>query len=723
MELKTPYDPLHPSEAELLDYIENSSGRYIQSGIVASSGKSDVTVRAAFLTWLLIKLTSTKPPIVELNLTGAIIEGILDLSGLTISVSPHFLNCQFPDGILLKDAEVPGFYVHGGVVQGIDADRAKVKGSLGLTAVEVRRQLRLCGAKIGGNLNLRRSKIFGEDATESKLIALFADGLEVTGNVLMSDHFSSAGEVKLNGCKIGRDLNLAGASLRARDSSSLSLNGTQVAGSVYLNQAPWATNPDGTRFCSIGTIQLAGARIDGELNCEGGLFIAASFARPPISTTADHADSDMTIKGSNLLVGGAVRLCDGFYSRGFMHFVSASIGSDLLCDGCFFDYPCGDAIELDGATVGGGLYFGSGRKSRYKGGKLVGSFEIISQTNGFFSLSNMQIKQGLYVRGLIFRPVPFRKPATELERKGNCGIVASFAQIAGGVELKIGLPSREPRGSGSGVEIDFEQATIDVLTDSKESWGHVSAPNLVGLTYRGITSLQSNEMWRCDLLDRQHGASSEIREPPGRRFLPFHPQPYLELAKAMASVGYLPTATKILIRLERAQTRFSKFGFWWRRGRELQSIATSYGYRPFRAIYALLIWTLVTGYVFSTSPCGQIVDTTPDKSIGSVIGSAVYCDKAGSDFSPYIYALDTLTPIVDLHQKSRWLVQVPSARPWGRAFDSLTQGLNTALVQFWDAVRVSLAPMCALMNPYIGWVLGSLFVAGVAGLLRKGSSS
>jgi hypothetical protein len=717
----TPYDPLHPAEAQLLHHVEDSARRYMHSVIVDASGHFDTAVRASFLTWLLIGLAGRMPPVVELNLTGASVEGIFDLSGLTISAAPQFFNCRFGDGILLKDAEVPAFQIHGGHVQGIDADRVSVKGSLALTSVEVRRQLRLCGAKIGGNLNLRLSRILGEDAQDPHLIALFADGLQVAGSVLMSNRFGAVGEIRLHGCKVERNLDLSGALLRARDSVTISLNGGHICGSVYLQQRQWSTNPDGARFCSMGRVQLVNTRIDGEFDCEGGVFIAPRFSRPRIAQISDDTDSDISIVANSLSVGGAVRLCNGFYTKGYMHFVSAAIGSDLLCDGCFLDYPCGDAIELDGATVGGAVYFCLGKKYRYKRNAPTYSTDVPARTNGFLDMQNAQIKQGLYLSGLIFQPLPRRRPADDLERRGNCGVVASFANISGGIVLKIGAPSGKPEGAGTGIEIDLQHATIDVLEDSKESWDRVTAPNLAGLTYQAITSLHRSEMWRCDLLDRQHGPVSGIVEPPGRRFVPFHPQPYLELAKAMQSAGYLSTATGVLIRLEKSHTRFGKLGFWKRLGRKTLFVTAGYGYRPIQAIGLLALLMVATGLIFATAPCGQIIDSMQEKRIAFKSGSAVYCDKSGPDFSPFIYALDTLTPIVDLHQKSRWIVQSPSMEPWIRAFDSTGQGENSTLDRLGSAARESLAPIFALINTYLGWVMATLFVASVAGLLRKGN--
>ena len=63
-------------------------------------------------------------------------------------------------------------------------------------------------------------------------------------------------------------------------------------------------------------------------------------------------------------------------------------------------------------------------------------------------------------------------------------------------------------------------------------------------------------------------------------------------------------------------------------------------------------------------------------------------------FLPPIYVLDTLLPIVDLHQESNWVPARP--RPWGEWYERLTWGLIA-----W------------------GWILTTAVVAGIGSLWRK----
>ena len=57
--------------------------------------------------------------------------------------------------------------------------------------------LRLCGAEIRGNLDMRGCCLEAKPGDDKP--SLFADGIKVHGSILLSDSFRSFGEVRLNG--------------------------------------------------------------------------------------------------------------------------------------------------------------------------------------------------------------------------------------------------------------------------------------------------------------------------------------------------------------------------------------------------------------------------------------------------------------------------------------------------------------------------------------------
>jgi hypothetical protein len=82
-----------------------------------------------------------------------------------------------------------------------------------------------------------------------------------------------------------------------------------------------------------------------------------------------------------------------------------------------------------------------------------------------------------------------------------------------------------------------------------------------------------------------------------------------------------------------------------------------------------------------------------------------------------IYALDTLIPIVDLNQKKNWVVeplslQSSSARhKWD--WREIPTDLWKDIPPLWSAGAL------VFFNTFFGWLMTTLFVAGVSGLVRR----
>jgi hypothetical protein len=199
----------------------------------------------------------------------------------------------------------------------------------------------------------------------------------------------------------------------------------------------------------------------------------------------------------------------------------------------------------------------------------------------------------------------------------------------------------------------------------------------------------------------------------------FEPSSYLWLAKIMRQSGYDDAATDVLIRLERRRTKFGDFGPLGRLGRHMLFLVIRYGYRPIHAIWALLLWTAFTTWVFASAaigPEGQIVDTSAKTDAPPSVPAASY-----HDFHPFFLALDTVIPVVDLHQKSRFEIKLPSLSYWQQAWRETGNETRGVTAHVWRAFLQFLVPLLGFLNLFIGWTLGGLFAAGVTGSLRRGN--
>ncbi|TAN53640.1 MAG: hypothetical protein EPN26_06780, partial [Rhodospirillales bacterium] len=147
--------------------------------LAAFDGDNKPKVRAEFLTALVcgeIENKSIHPK--GLQVGGIEIEGEFDLEERENVPSLLFWDCYFPDGLLLRGANLKHLDLAGcRIEKGIFADRLKVAGSVFLrNGFEAKGEVRLPGAEIGGSLDCHGAK-FEND----KGIALNADGLKVAG--------------------------------------------------------------------------------------------------------------------------------------------------------------------------------------------------------------------------------------------------------------------------------------------------------------------------------------------------------------------------------------------------------------------------------------------------------------------------------------------------------------------------------------------------------------
>jgi hypothetical protein len=721
-----PFSGLRPVEDRLWRAVVRAGGTLERAVEVDAADATAKSVRGDFLAWLLAEgAAKAAPLLVRLTLMGAGVDGPFDLRGLRLTLTPRFVGCALPN-VELCDATIVGFEMLAGTASTVDADRLSTNGALTIRATVdhdqvpkayggepvIQRQLRLNGATIRGNLDLRGCLIHGEEPSDG--IALFADGLTVLGNALIGDGFSARGEVRLNGCQIGRNLDFSGARLVTRDRRSLTAAQARISGSLLLCQTePRLTNRQGAAFSSIGIVALTGTQIAGDFDCDGGRFTAPGFASPP--PPGDDPDAALAVRAAGLAVGGVIWMGKGFYARGCVHLVNAKVGSDLQCQGGHFDHPGDLALEADGIQVGGTTFFEHGARLRCRAGQSLPSAPLPARTSGFLSFNYARLEQGLYIDGLVFRPRSRVIPPPELDRRGSSGLLGDLATIRG--DFRLHQVKRIGSAPGSGIEFTLRQAKADVLDDESESWAVAATLNVTAFEYNAIRGLKPDDDWRCDLLDRHYVA--DRHRPAEERATQFEPQPYLRLAKIMQQAGFGAAATRTRIRLEVAQTRAGDFGWWRRLWRHLLWLTTRYGYQPIHAIWALLLWTLFSTWAFAYAtigPEGQIVDTKAKTNSPSSMPAASH-----REFHPFFLALDTVIPVVDLHQKNRFEIKSPSLAYWRQAWRETGYDARAVGPHVWRAFLQFLVPLLGFANLFIGWTLGGLFAAGVSGWLRRGN--
>lgn len=733
--LQNAFPDARPTERALWEALNGSTPGESRAVAVVASFEDD-TVRGPFLRWFLLEaMPAKKLPIIRVELQGATIRGRLDLAGTKLDYLLRFRECDFQDAVDLDDARIFGVDLLGGTATKICCDRLVATGSLrlcgadefGNTAGPRIARISLHGAKISGNLDLRRATLTNPDATDDDDPPLHADGLTVSGSILLRDGFTASGEISLNGCKIQRNLDCTSATLTNPDGHSLSAAGAEITGTAYFCYEP-SGDPGrpGRRFVSIGTLRLDGAKIQGDLDCTGAHFTARAFHGAP----ADADDEDVyALTADDLTVGANVMFVSdfdppapgSFIAKGVVSIINARVGGDFDCKGAVFELAGEEALWADGITVSAETCFNG------------------VKTDGILRFLQASLKQGLSVKNATFNPTHICRDwfgadtliRSELDGTA-CGIYARSATIGGTFTweevTKTAGRKRNP------FWLYLQGAKADEFEDDEESWVALDRFGITDFIPGRIPNL-TNHWGRLAQIDREYAILNEdfdSNRALGLRILwralqpwrdraadvayaaaRFRPQPYIQLARTLRAAGYDTAAKDVLVHLERNRTRYSDFGAGLQLWRWLLDATIHYGYSPFKPVIILLVWAAVCSAFFQTAfDNGRIISIKELQATASGQGgSSAKGQSIG--FNPLIYALDTLVPIVDLNQKKNWIVnplsrdqESPQRASWAiapwRVVDFLPQGTGWLIV----------------FNTFFGWLMTTLFVAGIGGLLR-----
>jgi len=745
-ELQGPFADLRPTETALYNALNSTSVEQFRR-ISLSAVTIDARVRGAFVRWLVAEaIPSRKLPITLVELSNAVIDSKLDLAGTKLKLLLRFIDCKFEAKIILDEAKIIGFDLLGGSAKTIAAEGLTASGSLRLCGTERFgsgqgpriTQLRLSGAKINGNLDLHRAALTGFDNS-----ALLADGLTVGGNILLNDGFTAEGEVRLDGSKIQGNLDCTGATLSNKNGSSLSADAAEVTGSVYLRAGDLP-------FTSVGVVNFEVAKIEGDLDCSGGHFTATAFSKdePP------QAEQDVyAIIAHNLKVGADIKFMKKgtaaqpkFVAKGVVALLNAQIGGDVRCDEGHFEFPGEVALWADGIIVSATMYLDS------------------AETDGILRFSQAALKLGLSAEKVVFNPSQryrgWFKDASQFDLgEKACGIYAPDAAIGGVFSWREIRKISQAGAEGNPCWLHLSGAKIDVMRDDPGSWNELDRFDITDCNYERLSDEKPSEAtdWRLQQLDREYAILNGSRlqnwtlgwrafwgalqvqaikllqlsnldlaayvegelerhrakqiEEAGRRF---KPQPYLQLARTLSAAGHQNSAKTVLTRLERNRIRYS--GYWAPRQlwQWFLDATLRYGYSPFRPVLILGVWALICAFLFQIAfDHGQIVSIRERQS-SSGSGSLL----PEYTFNPVIYSIDTLVPIVDLNQKRNWIVDPLSSHPRLRNRQADWLGSAAGVLDSLPHLTGGLI----VFNTFFGWLMTSLFAAGITGLTKESNS-
>ena len=657
------------------------------------------------------------------NANGAVVAGDFDLGGSTIrGALTTTASASRPAALWLTDTRIGGRLLAAGTV--IEADDATTAAHQPL-ADTVR------GSVVAGAPPDRRG------ATR----AIQGDRLQVGGNIRLIGGFRARGEIRLIGAEIGGSVDLVSCRLEA-DDAALDLSSATIGGSLFVvpgdgGPAPTidgrldlenltvegqtlavgatfrargpaetyyrrfepgdrrvAVRAPGARF--QGEVNLAeGCRLEGRLNLRGATF----GGRFDLHDTAFAFPTGYALDLSNATVGGDLEV-EG-RSRS-IRMVNATVRGSLVANGLVIEasddltkalsgrgLTVGGELQLAGADVSGGTV--DLRRIRVGGDVNLGGARLASPVDQSLALSSAHLDGGVYLdRG-------FRAEGT---------VRLSRASVTGQLRCQGSFRSgRSPNGPTPAVEaelltatggmvllwevdgiVDLSDATTTVLADRPDGWGRHYL--IGGLSYDRFAGIDATE----PATDTDPAA--RIRWLVGQSGL--DTSSFQELADYYRRYGRTVDAERVVIARNRAlRARRAEAGGLGNLVRNLVDrvwdLSIGYGYRAGRAGGFLLALLVLTAGVLSLPQTEEIMRTVDEDNVSySPAGPLVDGEPApGADgarcgggrvrcFDPVFYAVDTVVPLVDLHQRSTWYPD--RELPHGRLYQ---WGLDTALLLGW----------------------------------------
>lgn len=544
-------------------------------------------------------------------------------------------------------------------------------------------QVRLYGARIGGNLEFDGGQIQNpaKPGADGSGIAIEAANVNVTGQALLRSGFVAEGSVSLYAaqiggsldCSSGKFLNPAAADV-AGSGTALNAENATVAGDILLRGG----------FTANGEVWLYGAEVGGNLDCHGGKF------HNPI--LADVSASGVALRVEGASVAGAVFFCDGFTAEGLVRLYGSHIGGNLSCDGGRFQNPA------QSGAVGGGTALNA---------EAVSVARAVHLRKGFVAEGGVRLFGARIGGNLECDGGQFQNPAKAGTVGSGIALDASNANVTGHVHLRRGfsvgglvlLYAAEVGGNldcqaGTFDGLNLSNASAGAILDDEASWPKTGELLVDGFVYGRIAGGPVAATKRLAWLARQPS---------------FARQPYRQLAKVLKEAGDDKGWRRVCAEMEariwgKRSWVFQPWGYLLRG-------TISYGYSSLRALWLLLALVIVGWVVYAQGyEAGLIVPTGKD-AYDSITSYGVLPGYY-EDFHALPYSLENSFPLVRFGVQDKWVPardeRAAARQPVGRLARFLLRVTPPRFLEWFRWFQI-----CA------GWILATLFVAGVSGITRK----
>ena len=643
-----------------------------------------------------------------IRLSGVRISGHLDLEGGTLRcpLLLHWCYLDAAEPACLDDAIVSRLDLTGCRLTGLRAQMLTAK-SVSLSRSIFNGPVWLIAAKIAGPLNCRGAQLTGHDGSN----ALVADGLKAA-EVFLDDKFTAAAAVRLRSAQITGTLRCTGARLTAASEHGYAFDAERLKAALVAL--------DG-EFAAAGAVRLTAADIAVQLNCrdarltgrdEDGnalvadLLKAGSVLLDNVATTAGAVrllsadiagqfscggarldgrdDNGRALFADRLKVGDQVRLTDEFTAAGIVRLLGADIAGTLNCGGAQLTAASerGNALYGERMKVGGDVFLDEGftasgavclLRADIAGQLKCRSAQLTGCDNDGRALHGDGIKVG---GAVVF--------------DGSFTAAGTISLASARADTLRWAPAEPICG-----QVNLEGATVRELDDD---WsgdrpnGHWPAGGLLRLD--GFTYGRFSGRHKPTATRRLEWIHSQYQRSAAGGTAHFATQPYEQLTAVYRQAGQDTEAGEVAIARRADLRKFGDLKPYRRFGNWFLDKTIKYGYQTWRAaaylaivFVAFLALSIVGQHRQLIVPVGNIHGLRP-------VPSATQCTSDYPCFYPFGYTIDTVIPLINVHQADFWGPDGHAA--WGWVWVSLT----------WTAT-------------VLGWALATLLVAGYTGLVRQ----
>ena len=617
---------------------------------------------------------------------GALVPDRLNLLFAEVPYVLSFMSCYFTQNIGVMHAKCRAIYLNGShLAQGLSGDGVRVDGTISLRQnFSAEGEVRIVNAEIGGALDCSNGK-FDNPAR----YAINAAGARVKSHAFMRDGFSAKGSVVLTGAVIDGNLDCVRGTFSGHKTGyALAASGVKIGGNLLLQN----------RFSAEGVVYFPNASVGENMNCKHG-----SFHNEGKGKSALFADG--------IKIGGNLSLQNSSF-KGLVRLPDANVNGNMSCSGGSFIGTGQVAIVASRLKVGGNLSFQAGFSANGEtrltaaniGGSFFGGGSFNKKGGRSLTADRITIQGNLYLRQNFSVKGDVRFPAANI----GGSIYVDESEITGKFNVKAAMVKnslrlRKVRGNGT-VNLSF--ASVDVLNDDKESRDNLKF-KLYGFSYARFADHEGTQS-RADWLNRRPENT------------PFSPQPFEQAAKVLFAMGHNSDAREILRAKEKRLTEQQDIPFWQKILRKSWNLFAGYGYRARRTLAWSAAVVIIGCGMFNAADryCyiaphqsailaykkhyehTQIADEC--KGIARPTEHTACLFPEYPQFNALVYSLDVFIPFFALHQEPYW-------HPLPQESDIYAERW---LFVIWHWFEIA-----------AGWLLTSLFVLSVTGLLRPRQTS